>query len=83
MEPRSEKFLIGGKSKMNKKITWMEWLKRMQPTVDDSLWCLDLLEDKMVNAVAEQQDFAYRRLLLRRIREEIPDFVSRYSYRFD
>jgi hypothetical protein len=55
----------------------------MQPTVDDSLWCLDLLEDKMVNAVAEQQDFAYRRLLLRRIREEIPDFVSQYSHRFD
>jgi hypothetical protein len=68
---------------MNKKITPMEWLKRMQPTVDDSLWCLDLLEDKMVNAVAEQQDFAYRVLLLRRIREEIPDFVSQYSHRFD
>ena len=45
---------------MNKKMTWMEWLKRMQPTVNDSIACLDLLEDKMVNAVAEQQDFAYR-----------------------
>ncbi len=68
---------------MNNKLTPMESLKIMQPTVGDSLWCLDLLEDKMVNAVAEQQDYAYRSLLLRRIREEMPDFVSRYGDRLD
>ena len=32
---------------------------------------------------SKQKDFDYRNLLLRRIREEIPDFVSPYADRFN
>ena len=48
---------------MSRKLTPMEWLKRIKPS--------------------EQEDFVYRNLLLRRIREEIPDFVSPFADRFN